>query len=180
MSFIKRLKIFSSTLLILQGLGLISNVALALKDDADQPIEILSETAIADEVKGINTFLGNVEVTQGSMIMHSDKLITYIENGKKGGKREKLVAIGSPDALVKIKQAMESGEKSIDGESLRAEYYPEKALLRLIGKAVVHQGKNTYISEVIEYDSRNAIVKASKQTAGNQRVRVILQPKNKK
>lgn len=147
--------------------------AWALASDSDQPIHIDANTASYEEKTGISTYTGNVVFVQGSIRVTSDKLVVYSRNGEV----EKLVWTGGP---VKLKQTPNEGKKDITGESLQAEYYPEQALLILKQKATVWQGDVTYTSDMIEYDSRNAIVKAGEKSSDAKRVHVILTPKGKK
>ncbi len=150
----------------------LSTPVFALKSDSEQPINIESNSAIFDESKGRSIYSGNVQVSQGSMSLNSDQLTIFFTQGK----IKKLLAIGKP---AKFKQTPEAGNEDINGEALTAEYYPEKALLRLIEQAVVWQGDNRYSSELIEYDYRSAVVKAGQKTTDTKRVHVILQPKEK-
>ncbi|MGR9073501.1 MAG: lipopolysaccharide transport periplasmic protein LptA [Gammaproteobacteria bacterium] len=150
-----------------------SSVSSALKGDSDQPIYIDSNSATYDDAKGVSIYIGNVVTTQGSMKMYSDELIIYIKNGDV----TKMVATGNP---VRFKQTPEVGKEDITGHSLRAEYYPDKTLLVLKEDAVVKQGENAYASDLIEYDSKNSIVKAGEKTSDTKRVHVIIKPKEKK
>ncbi len=146
--------------------------AFALESDARQPITIDSNQATYDEKKAVSIYTGNVILVQGSLRVKSDKLIVYLQ----GGDVRKLVASGKP---ARFRQIPAPGKDEIKGKALTAEYYPDKELLILLKDAVVWQGNNTYTSEIIKYDSKNAIVKAGEQSSDSKRVRVILQPKKK-
>lgn len=173
MIFNNRTRTYVIAMSLLLCLSSISSNALALKEDADQPIYIESNSATYDDAKGVSIYLGDVEVNQGSMRMTSDELIIYLKDGS----INKLVSKGTP---VRFKQTPESGKQDIRGKSLYAEYYPNKALLILKKKAIVWQGDDTYASEIIEYDNKNSIVKAGETSTDNKRVRVVLQPKKEK
>lgn len=172
MNFINKMKAFNSAALLMCFCGT-SDVAMALEGDSSKPIYIESNSATYDDTKGISIYLGDVEVNQGSMRMNSDELIIYLKDGR----IDKLVAKGAP---ARFKQTPEPGKEDIKGKSLRAEYYPDKAQLLLIKKAVVWQGENTYASEIIEYDNKNAIVKAGEESTDSKRVHVVLQPNKDK
>jgi lipopolysaccharide export system protein LptA len=92
------------------------------------------------------------------------------------GDADKLVFTGNK---ARFKQTPKEGDEDITGEALTGEYYPKKNLLILIEKATVWQGNGTYSSELIEYDSRNSVVKAGETTSDSKRVHVTLQPKSK-
>jgi lipopolysaccharide export system protein LptA len=160
------------------GLGWLAVLALyssgchALKSDADQPVVIDSNAATYDDNKAISIYTGNVVATQGSLEVKSDKLEVYFKDGD----INKLVATGNP---ARFKQMPDHGGE-ITGKALTGEYYPSQSLLILIKEAVVWQDGNTYASELIRYDSENAIVKAGEQASDSKRVRVILKPKSEK
>lgn len=173
MYFSNRKMPFIRLLLFVYCFALTSQVALALESDANQPIIIESNSAIYDDNKGTSTYLGNVTATQGSLNITSDELIIHLKNGKV----DKLEAAGTP---VRFKQIPSEGKEEIRGKSLRAEYFPDKAQLIMIKEAVVWQGANTYASEIIKYDNKNAIVRAGEQSTDSKRVHVILQQNTEK
>jgi lipopolysaccharide export system protein LptA len=145
---------------------------LALESDADQPINIDSNTATYDDGTATSTYTGNVISVQGSIRVNSDKLVVYFVEGE----ADKLVFTGNK---AKFKQTPNEGEDDITGEALTGEYYPKKNLLVLIDQATVWQGNATYTSDLIEYDSKRSIVKAGEKSSDAKRVHVLLQPKQK-
>jgi lipopolysaccharide export system protein LptA len=172
MCVISRKKLFLRLLLV-YFLALTSPVALAQENDSDQPILIESNSAIYDDNKGISTYLGNVKAKQGSLHLTSDELIVYLNDGKV----DRLEATGTP---VRFKRVASEGKEEMRGKSLRAKYFPDKALLIMIEEAVVWQGDNTYASEIIKYDNKNAIVRAGEQSSDSKRVKVTIKPNKKK
>ena len=72
-------------------LGLMSCSVSALESDAEQPINIDSNTATYDDATATSTYTGNVISVQGSIRVNSDKLVVYFVNGD----AEKLVFTGS-------------------------------------------------------------------------------------
>ena len=160
-------------LLCLVGiLHLYPGIGLALESDADQPITIDSNSAIYNEKKSISTYYGNVISVQGSMKVNSAKLVAYMRDGDV----DKLVWTGKPARFV---QKPEGNKEEIKGKALILEYFPDKALFVLKKNAVVTQGSNTYASDLINYDTRNSVVKAGQRNTDANRVRVILKPKKK-
>lgn len=144
----------------------------ALETDSDQPITIDSNTATYDDVTATSTYTGNVVSIQGSIVVHSDKLVVYFVDGD----AEKMVFTGN---RAKFKQTPSEGAKDITGEALTGEFYPKKNLLVLIEEATVWQGNATYASKLIEYDSKHSVVKAGDKTSDAKRVHVLLKPKQK-
>ncbi|WP_020159323.1 lipopolysaccharide transport periplasmic protein LptA [Methylobacter marinus] len=169
MKHIKNPAIFCGFALLL---GLYSSTSMALKSDSEQPITIDSNTATYDDSKAISIYTGNVISIQGSIKVHSDKLVVHFVNGD----AEKLVFTGNK---AKFRQKPSEGEEDITGEALIGEYYPKKNLLILIDEATVWQGNATYSSKLIEYDSKNSVVRAGEKSSDSKRVRVILKPKPK-
>jgi lipopolysaccharide export system protein LptA len=160
-------KLLMALLLTFYGTG-----AFALESDKDQPITIDSNTATYDDASATSIYTGNVISIQGSLRVESDKLVVHFVDGD----AEKLVFTGNK---AKFKQTPKEGDEDITGEALTGEYYPKKNLLVLIEKATVWQGSGTYSSELIEYDSRNSVVKAGETTSDAKRVHVTIQPKSK-
>ncbi len=144
----------------------------ALETDSDQPITIDSNTATYDDVTATSTYTGNVISIQGSIVVHSDKLVVYFVDGD----AEKMVFTGN---RAKFKQTPSVGAEDITGEALTGEYYPKKNLLVLIDEATVWQGNATYSSKWIEYDSKHSVVKAGEKASDAKRVHVLLKPKQK-
>ncbi len=147
-------------------------VVLALESDADQPINIDSNTATYDDVSATSTYTGNVVSVQGSIRVNSDKLVVYFVNGD----ADKLVFTGNK---AKFKQTPNPGAEDITGEALIGEYFPKKNLLILKNDATVWQGTATYHSNLIEYDSKRSIVKAGDTLSADKRVKVIIKPSKK-
>jgi lipopolysaccharide export system protein LptA len=144
----------------------------ALETDSDQPILIDSNTATYDDKTATSIYTGNVISIQGSIHVTSDQLVVYFKDGD----AEKLVFTGK---RAKFSQTPSVGAKDITGEALTGEYYPKKNLLVLIDEATVWQGTGAYSSKMIEYDSKNSVVKAGAKDSGDKRVHVVLQPKTK-
>ncbi|MGH8558456.1 MAG: lipopolysaccharide transport periplasmic protein LptA [Methylococcales bacterium] len=147
--------------------------ARALESDSHQPIYIEADSATYDDNTGVSVYTGKVEITQGSMLLNSDKLVVYTEERKP----YKFVATGDP---VTFKQTPKPGAEDVHGRALTAEYYTDTELLVMIEKAVVWQGKDTYASERIEYDRKHAIVKAGQASSNGKRVHITLHPKEEK
>jgi len=146
--------------------------AVALDSDSSQPILIEANQATYDETTGETVYIGDVQATQGSLVVNSDHMTVY----QKDSKTEKVVAVGKP---VRLKQTPEGGGDDLNGVAQRAEYFPETGMLILIERAVVTQGTMTTESDRIEYDSAKGVAKAGSPTSSSKRVHVTLQPKEK-
>lgn len=137
----------------------------ALESDSKDPVYIDANSATYDEKKGEAIYMGNVQAVQGSLTVNSDQMNVLLQ----GGKVNKIIATGNP---VRIKQTQKNAADAINSTSQKAEYFPNEYRLVLIGKAVVVQAGNTYTSDLIEYDTRNAIVTAGQKASGSKRVHV--------
>lgn len=166
------MKAVRALMLLALLLGAIAPVQ-ALESDSRQPIFIEADSATYDDNTGISVYTGKVIITQGSMLLNSDKLVVYTEERRP----YKFVATGKP---VTFKQTPKPGAEDVHGSSLTAEYYNDRELLVMIEQAVVWQGKDTYKSERIEYDRKHSIVKAGQASSNGKRVHITLHPKEEK
>ncbi len=167
-------KTMNAARVVAAGLGLLAAVlsvsSRALDSDSKEPIYIEADRATYDETTGETVYIGNVQATQGSLVVNSDQMTVY----QKDGVTQKVVALGKP---VRLKQTPEGGGDDMTGTSARAEYFPEEGLLILLDKAVVIQGNITTESDRIEYDSAKGLAKAGSASSNTKRVHVTIQPK---
>ncbi|WP_305909077.1 lipopolysaccharide transport periplasmic protein LptA [Methylomarinum sp. Ch1-1] len=154
-------------------LALFSTGAMALESDSEQPIYIDSNTATYDDKAQTSVYTGNVVTIQGSLRVDSDKLVVYLKQGE----ISKMVATGEK---AKFEQLPGEGQEKIKGEALIGEYYPNKNLLILKKEAVVWQAGNKSASDLIRYDSKNALIKAGEKSSDSKRVHSVFMPKEKK
>ncbi len=153
-------------------LGMLTFPAFGLESDSAQPIYIDSNSATYDDKRQTSIYTGNVITRQGSLRVESDKLVVYLRNGN----IDKLVATGVP---ARFEQSPAKGKEKIKGEALTGEFYPEKSLLILKKQAVVWQGGNKSASDLIRYDSKNALIKAGEKSSDAKRVHSVFVPKQK-
>jgi len=151
---------------------LLSFNARALDTDAEQPITIDSNTATYNDTSATSTYIGNVISVQGSIVVHSDKLVVYFVNGD----AEKLVFTGNK---AKFKQTPSIGAKDITGESFIGHYFPKANQLVLIDSATIWKDDGIYASDLIEYNTKTSLVNAGEKSTDTKRVHVILKPKAK-
>ena len=112
---IPRLKSSLFTLLFtLMGLPF-SHGAMALDSDRDQPIQIVADLAVRDELAGETRYEGNVVLTQGSLVITADTLSIRHNTDE----ADKIVAKGKPATLV---QQPTPDQAPVDASALRIEY----------------------------------------------------------
>ena len=59
-----------------------SSLAFSLSDDSSQPINIKSDSAEINDATGVSIYIGNVVITQGSMVLTGDKVTLEVSNKK--------------------------------------------------------------------------------------------------
>jgi lipopolysaccharide export system protein LptA len=150
-----------------------NSFAWGLETDSQQPIYIDSDTAAYDEKTGVSTYTGKVVYTQGSLVVHSDVMTFYLQNGEV----VKIVVTGKP---VTFKQTPGAGKEDVNGRALIGEYYPPTAKLKFIKEAVVWQGGNKSSSDLIIYDTKSSVITAGDTATSSKRVHTIFEPKAKK
>ncbi len=144
------------------------HTAMALKEDRNQAITILSDSAERDEAKGTTIYSGSVLMEQGSMRIEAQKVIIYnIKN-----KVTKIIATGSP---VRYQQKPNKDEAMIIAQANTLEYNIAKDTLHLIEDAFLQQEEGTSISgQRIDYDVKKSVVKAGSNTSQNERVKMVI------
>ena len=165
--------------LLLVGLLLVSSNAYSLKNDTEQPLNVVSKEQVADFNGNKAIFLGNVVATQGSMELKADKA-ELLRNEQ--GELQEVIAYGKPATF---KQLQDNG-KVVNSQSAIIHYLPEKNLLILIGRATIWQDNSHVNGEKIEYNTVTKQLKATNDNSQGGRVQSIFIPqefqndKNKK
>ena len=150
--------------LLLSSLLLIaSSLALALPDDANQPISIVADSAIKDDKLGLTIYEGNVSITQGSLNILADKVTVFIV----AEQVSKIVAIGKPASF---KQQPNVDAKDVIAKADTIDYFILDKKITLTENALLNQGGSTLTGKVINYDLDDAKAKAE----GG--VQVVMQP----
>lgn len=161
------IKIFIVTIFLTSSYGV-----MALQSDSEQPVTIDSNTATYNDKSATSIYTGDVVTIQGSLHIKSDKLVVYLKNGDV----DKMVFTGKP---AKFRQLPAEGKEEIHGEGLTGEYYPNQNKLILIEEAVVSQGNSRSASRLIEYDSKNSLIKAGEKSSDSKRVHSVFKAKPK-
>jgi len=146
----------------------------AAEDGQREPVTIEADGAVFDEQKGQSTYSGHVVVTQGGLQIRADQVTVYAEDDQ----LSRIVASGEP---VRFRQRRE-GEEDILGEARRLDYRVEgeRETLLLEDQAWLSQGGNRFSGQRIDYDLQQERITAAQGKDGSQRVRVVIQPKEKK
>ena len=147
----------------------------AERADRDKPIRIDADRVEIDDAKKINTFYGNVVLTQGTLIIKADKaIVTQDADGNKHA------TAYSGEHPVYFRQKREGYDEYIEGEGDRAEYDSKTDTVELFGNAHVKRGQDTVKGNYISYNSNTEFFRSeggAKTPSG--RVHAVIQPKKK-
>jgi lipopolysaccharide export system protein LptA len=157
-----------------------SNLVSAESADRDQPIDLEADSVKVDDAKQTSTYIGNVILTQGTLIIHAAKLI--VTEDKQGFQHS--TSLGNPTTF---KQKLEGKNEYMQGSAQRIEYDGRMDKVQLYTKAWVKRGEDIVHGDYIMYDANaeyaEVIGGGSKAEAApgtpTGRVRAIIQPKNK-
>ena len=151
---------------------------LAESADRDKPIELEADTVTVNDAKKISTYMGNVILTQGTLIIRADKLI--VREDKDGFQHS--TSTGNPTTF---KQKREGKNEYMQGSGQRIEYDGRMDKVQLYTKAWVKRGEDIVYGDYISYDANAEyaeVIGGTKSESGGTssgRVRAIIQPKNK-
>jgi lipopolysaccharide export system protein LptA len=148
--------------------------------DRDKPIDLEADNVKVDDSKQISIYTGNVILTQGTLVIHADKLI--VREDQSGFQNS--TSLGNPTTF---KQKMEGKNEYMQGSGQRIEYDGRMDKVQLYTKAWVKRGEDIVHGDYIMYDANAEYAEVigggpQAATAGTPtgRVRAIIQPKNKK
>lgn len=152
----------------------LSGALYALPTDKEQVMHVMADSADLSQQDHKGTYVGNVELIQGSTNLRAAKAITQgddknqlvlaIANGSKG-KQAHYWAITDPK-----KPPFHAYADTI-------RYYPLRHVIELIGNARVEQGANSFSAAKITYDTIKQHVLS--QGDGKQRITIIYHPEKK-
>lgn len=176
-------RLFFYSLFVLNTLA--SSFAYAEKADAEKPTNVESDQMAYDDVQQINTFIGNVVLTRGTLTMKAHKLV--VTQDPAGYHYATLYA--APGKLASFRQKRDgNGNLWIEGQAERIEYDGKVEVVKLFQKAKIRRLEGNKPSdevdgEFISYDSRNEFFTVNNTAPGNGktgtgRVHAVIQPRN--
>ena len=169
---------------LMLALAFAASPALAERADREKPITLEANRISVDDVKKVQVYEGNVVLSQGTLVIRSDRIIvTQDADGFQRG-----VAIGGPGGLARFRQKREGKDEFIEGEGERIEHDARGEKTEFFVRAWVRSGLDEVKGNYISYDGLNekylvtsgvsADGKGPAKTEGG-RVRAIIQPKSK-
>ncbi len=141
------------------------NTAFAINKDFKEPISVNSNKQIAEIAKNEITFLENVVITQGSLLIKADKVV--IKQDEKG-QLKSILAAGNPATF---KQKMQNG-RYINAHAKELTYKPITKTIQLKHNAVIQQEDSKLSGNIIRYNMSEERVEAE-SNKGNQNDRVV-------
>jgi lipopolysaccharide export system protein LptA len=149
----------------------------AERADRDKPLHLESDQVLMDDVKMTSTFTGNVQLTQGTMLIRGDKIIVIQD--KEGFKHG--TVYGNPASF---RQKREGLDEYVEGDGERIEYDTRTEVVDFYEQSHVKRGLDELRGEHITYNVKTEIFQVNSDgtgSAGNppKRVRAVLQPKPK-
>jgi lipopolysaccharide export system protein LptA len=172
----RRLSSIAAALSIL----LASYNAMSLPEDWEQTMVIQSDRAELDRKTGMVIYEGDVELTQGTLKIQSDRLMAIMD----GNHLKQAVAEGSP---ARYEQQVTPERPITRATASRIDFYSDSREVTFQGNATLTQEDNLFSGEHIRYELENERVTASGQLPNaspsepgsegeNERIRVIIQP----
>ncbi|MGB0466328.1 MAG: lipopolysaccharide transport periplasmic protein LptA [Pontibacterium sp.] len=162
-------------ILILMLTLMCSLTAQALPQDRDQPIHISANSASIDEKTGLTIYIGDVQVTQGTLLIEANRV--ELQRGDEGV--ELLTAYGKP---AHFRQQPEINKAYTDAWGNTIIYRVNQEHLTLKQQAKIISDQDVFTGDRILYDLKSSVVDAFGERKAGQggRVEMIIQPKKNK
>lgn len=147
---------------------LMANNAMALSTDSEQPVYIDSDSQHLDMKSNKVTFVGDVQLKQGSININADKVVVF--RSQSDGAIQRIEGYGK---LATFSQLTDDG-KTLYGEAEELEYDMPKDMLIMVRKAMLSQDGSEIRGSKIDYhiSSQKLVADSGK----NDRVSTILLP----
>jgi len=176
-----------SHLIISMLMYVLTGHALAERADREKPTNIEANQMFYDESKQLNTFIGNVVVTRGTLVMHGEKLVL-----KKDSAGYQFGTLFAPSGGVATFRQKRDGGKDLWMEGYaadRIEYDTKTEIAKLFKRSKVKMLDGSKITDEVEgeyisYDTRAEFYTANNTASGESkpgagRVRAVIQPREK-
>ena len=150
--------------------------SLAELADRDKPVNLVADNVTVDDVKQVSIYLGNVTLTQGTLLIRGDKLV--VKEDAQGFQHG--TAYGNPASF---RQKREGLDEYVEGYASRIEYDGNTDKLQLFTNARMKRNDDEVRGSYIAYDGKTEffeVVGGPKDAAaGSGRVHAVIQPKKK-
>lgn len=146
---------------------MLAGAAMALPEDAEQPIHIRADQAEMDRNAGTVVYRGSVEAQQGTMHVSADEMTVEIHERKV----VRITAVGAP---ARYRQQLEADQGEVRADARTIVYHTQDERVDLRGDAFLEQGGSEIAGELIHYDIVAGKVNA--ESGEDEPVQVIVQP----
>ncbi len=144
------------------------NSAFARSDDSEKPINITADTAELNDKTGVSIYRGDVEMIQGTTILHGDIITVYTVEGQVN----KMVSVGN---LATYQETTDDGD-IVYAESEEMIYNSAEKKIELFRKAKITQVGNIIRSDYILYLTEEGLIDTGTK---KDRIEITIQPKAK-
>lgn len=149
----------------------------AERADRDKPVNLEADQVLIDDAQQISTFTGNVQLSQGTLLIRGDKIVVVQDkDGFKVG-----TAYGN---TASYRQKREGLDEYVEGYGERIVYDTRAETVDFYVRARVKRDLDEVRGEHITYSAKTEIFQvnsgpATSADAPPKRVRAVLQPKPK-
>lgn len=151
---------------------MISLHSYALTEDQEQPIYVSADQASMNEITGVATYTGDVEIRQGTMILQGSRVEMHRDAQ---GNINRIITTGSP---AQFEQQAAPNQPLTRAFGLRMDYQVPTQTVTITEQARVTQNADEFTGERIVYDMDKSVVDAFRsESQGGQRVQMVIQPK---
>ena len=156
--------------LVVLLLLLLSTLSIALPEDTSKVITIVAQKVIIDDKTGISEYIGDVEVSQGTLLLLAElvRVITF------NNKVVNIVAEGKKENPAKYSQSHLNSSRFIEASAKFITYNVAKGLVLLKEDAQLVQGFEHFSGYVLDYDIINDKVIVNSSKDGTKRVKFII------
>ncbi|MBZ0104550.1 MAG: lipopolysaccharide transport periplasmic protein LptA [Sulfuricella denitrificans] len=147
--------------------------------DRNKPINLEADTVNLDDANKVSVYQGNVQLTQGTLLIRADKLV--IKEDTAG--LQHATAYGNPASF---RQKREGTDEYIEGYGLRIEYDARIEKAELFTQARMKRNQDEVRGNYISYDAKTElfqVIGGGREAASpgreKGRVRAVIQPKPK-
>ena len=145
--------------------------AYAEKADREKPVNIEADRMFYDDLRQVNIFEGHVVLTQGTLVIRSDKLtVTQDPEGFQTG-----IADKGAGGLAYFRQKRDGVEEYIEGWGERIKYDAKTDKADLITRARILRSGDEARGNIINYDGRTEFYTVDGQ---GKQVNVTIMPKS--
>lgn len=171
----KNKPLLASLLLPALLLQLWTTACFAERADRDKPMHLEADQVLIDDAQQISTFTGNVQISQGTMLIRGDKIV--VVQDKEGYKHG--TAYGH---TASFRQKREGLDEYVEGYGERIEYDTRAETVDFYVQARVVRDLDDVRGEHITYSQKTDVFQVhsgdgAPANAPPKRVRAVLQPK---